>query len=115
VIHILNNPTLVSDLSIVGVTNQGGAGTFTIQDGLTGTALRDAQVGMYVLGKQRSNVGYPRFTTSPNAAAWVFNAGSPPMGTGKCATGSLYSDNSSNGGALWVCDRTTTWVQVTTN
>ena len=115
VIHILNNPTLVSDLSIVGVTNQGGAGTFTIQDGLTGTALRDAQVGMYVLGKQRSNVGYPRFTTSPNAAAWVFNAGSPPMGTGKCATGSLYSDNSSNGGALWVCDRTTAWVQVTTN
>jgi hypothetical protein len=112
VIHIWNSPSLVSDLSIMGASNQAGGGVITIRDDLTTTHLSEAQVGMYVLGKQLSGVGSPRFTTSPHAATWAFHSGPPPTTgvSGTCATGSLYSDSS--GGGLYVCDRTTTWVLV---
>lgn len=51
VVHIWNSPTLISDLSLMGVTNLGGSGTHIIADELTGASLSDTQVGMYVLGK----------------------------------------------------------------
>jgi hypothetical protein len=95
----------VTDLSIMGVANIGGASTSTIRDVVTGTTLPDASVGMYALGQPKSG-GYTRFTTSPNAATWVVgnpsNASAP---SGNCSIGSLYSNISKTGGAyaLSVC------------
>jgi hypothetical protein len=89
---------VISDLSVMGVTNLGAGGTiYSIYDETTSTYLQDSNVAMYALGKSTAD-GYSRFTTSPNAATWVVG-GSTPIGS--CAPGSLYSDTSS--GALYVC------------
>jgi hypothetical protein len=108
VIHISGGTNTISDLSIMGVANQ-GTNANTIADDRTspGAALTDAHVAMYVLGKSTA-AGYSRFTTSPHAATWAFGASATASGT--CAVGSLYS--STVGGQLSVCDRTAHWVSV---
>ncbi len=92
------------DTSILGVSCAGASGgvcptsTYTIQDDLTSTSLRDANVGMYVLGEPVSGTGggYSRFTTSTNTSAVTWLVGTSPP-SGSCATGSLYScTNSAN-------------------
>jgi|SRR5580704_768180 hypothetical protein len=101
VVHIFSTlGKTITDLSIMGVSNVGG-GT-TIQDDLTVTSLQDPSVALYALG-EKSNGGYSRFTTSPNAATW----GSGTSAPGSCsssASGSLYS-NSAGGanGVFFVC------------
>jgi hypothetical protein len=103
VISITNNPTNVSDLSIMGVNNVGGSNTNTIQDALTGPTLPDSYVAMYVLGES-ANGGYSRYTTSPNAATWASGTSATPTGGCNAQTaGSLYSNTSGGGTALWVC------------
>jgi hypothetical protein len=104
VVHIFNvggNP--VSDLVVMGVSN-GGQFTTTIQDDLTGPTLADPHVAMYVLGRQATGAtGYSRFTTSPNAATWVVGSGAPSGNCPSNAGGSLYSNTSGSGTALYVC------------
>jgi len=101
VVHITNSVNTVTDLSIMGANNAGGnSGTITIKDDLTGAQLVDTSVGVYALGK-KSNNGYSRFTTSPNAATW--GVGSSAPGTSSCSPGSLYSNTSGNPKALYVC------------
>jgi hypothetical protein len=108
VVHITNNT--VSDLSILGVTNAGGAGTTTIQDDLTSTTLTDPSVAMYVLGESDSSgTLHSRFTTSQHAPSWTAGAGSP-VTAASCAMGSLFSDSS--GGALYVCTPGNVWAAV---
>ena len=104
VIHITANT--VSDLSVMGVANAGGAHTTTIQDDLTGTTLPDASVGIYALGELAASGGYSRYTTSPNAATWISSATTPASGScNSAASGSLYSYSNStgSGNVLWVC------------
>ena len=113
-IHISSNGNPnVTDIIIMGATND-GPGTVTIADDLTATNLSDPSVGMYVLGK-KSNNGYSRFTTSPNAATWATGTSAP---SGTCVQGSLYSctgasascTNSNGAAALWGCPLTSsTW------
>jgi hypothetical protein len=100
VIHV-SNANSVSDLSVMGVSNQ-GIGATTIRDDLTSTPLSDPNIAMYVLGKSTA-AGYSRFTTSPNAANWAFGTNDPP--TGACIPGSLYSNTNTGtgGGALYAC------------
>jgi len=113
VVHISAANT-VSDLSVMGVANQGGSNTYSVRDDLTSTALLDPQVAMYVLGKKVSiggnNFGYSRFTTSPSTTTWASGAAAP---SGTCALenqGSLYSDTAS--GALYLC-KNPMWQPVT--
>jgi hypothetical protein len=108
VVHISSSSYTVSDLSIMGVANQGSGVVSTILDDLTSTDLTDGYVGMYALGKALKNgstlVGYSRFTTSPNAATW---AAGTTTATGNCnaqTAGSLYSNNTAGASpALYVC------------
>jgi hypothetical protein len=103
VVHIPSNSNTVSDLSVMGVTNLGSGLVYTINDERTSTPptqLTDKEVAMYVLGKSTAD-GYSRFTTSPNAATWVVSSNAPPVPP--CAPGSLYSNTSTGGGALYVC------------
>jgi hypothetical protein len=114
-VHISSNHT-VTDLSIMGLSNSGVSGTYTIQDDVTGPHLSDPTIGIYALGESASG-GYSRFTTSPNAAHWDVGS-SYPTSSG-CARGSLYSctsstscTNGSSTAALWVCapaGTTTAW------
>jgi len=115
VIHITDLGNTVSDLSIMGANNAGGAsGTITIADDLTGAQLTDTSVGIYALGNTGTGSYYSRFTTSPSVASWVVGPSAP---SGSCAEGSLYScigtagngSGCSNSGtlppyyALWAC------------
>jgi len=117
VVHITNNYA-TSDLSIMGVVNQ-GVGSYSIQDDVTSTTLPDPSVAMYVLGKAVSvggtNTGYSRFTTSPSAATWGLGTNSTPVAP--CVTGSLYSyvptANGAGAGALWVCKYQHNWTRIT--
>jgi len=117
VVHIWNSSTAsVSDISITGVANQ-GLSAYTIQDDKTspGVPIADSHVAMYVLGKSTAD-GYSRFTTSPNAATWVVSSNATPFAP--CAPGSLYSNTSNGGGALYVCVYGTSgnsWKLVTTH
>jgi hypothetical protein len=105
VVSISNNYT-VSDLSVIGVVNQGtGSGQYTIWDSVTSTRLSDSSVGVYALGNDSDSAGYySRFTTSSNAPSWVAGPLAP---SGSCAQGSLYSCNGTYSGcsnyALWAC------------
>lgn len=100
-IHIANNSHTVTDLSIMGVSNSGLSGTYTIVDDVTGTDLLDSSVAIYALGQYGSG-GYSRFTTSPNAATWASGTGTPSSCTAS-AGGSLFSNTSGSGYALYVC------------
>jgi hypothetical protein len=105
----------VSDLAIMGVANAGGPGTLTIRDNLTRTFLVDPVVAMYSLGRPgQGGAGFSRFTTSPNEASWSVGAGSPAPSTCTAQNrGSLYSNTSSSGGLLWVCENANPlWQQV---
>jgi hypothetical protein len=83
----------VCDLTIAGVST---AGTYSIEDDLTGPKITDPAVGLYALGEE-SLIGsgtsqvsaFSRFTTSPSVPAW-FVGSQYPSGSG-CGTGSLYS------------------------
>jgi hypothetical protein len=101
VIHLSGLHT-VTDISIMGVNNVGGGSDNTIKDDLTSTTLADPYVAMYVLGKS-ANGGYSRFTTSPHAATWGSGASTPSGACGASSAGSLYSNTSGTGAALWVC------------
>jgi hypothetical protein len=106
--YITSGTPNVSDLSIIGASND-GAGTVTILDDLTSTNLNDTYVSIYALGQSKNN-GYSRFTTSPNAATWVVGTTSPSNASA-CPNGSLYSCtgstancmNGSSSAALWAC------------
>jgi hypothetical protein len=100
VIHISNLHT-VTDLSLMGVNNAGTSNT-TIIDDPTGTTIPDRYVAMYVLGKG-ANGGYSRYTTSPSAATWAVGGIAPLVGCAAASAGSLYSNTSGTGTALWVC------------
>jgi hypothetical protein len=111
-VQISNNNT-VTDLTIIGLSNQGGGGTFTIEDSVTSTTLSattDPFVGIYALGKAANN-GHARFTTSPTVATWAAGTMAP---TSTCSQGSLYSCTGGTSGesncasgskyyALWGC------------
>jgi hypothetical protein len=105
VVDISATSNNVSDLAIVGVNNVLAAplnGEYTIRDLLTGTTLSDAYVAMYALGEGASP-GYSRFTTSPSTATWAVGTANL-SGTPSCAApGSIYSNTSGSGTALWVC------------
>jgi len=106
VVHITRNNS-VTDLSIMGIRNVLGSPTgnqYTIEDDLTGPTLADSYVAMYVLGRQATGAsGYSRFTTSPNTATWVVGSGAPSGNCPSNAGGSLYSNTSGSGTALYVC------------
>jgi hypothetical protein len=106
-VHISSNNT-VTDLSIMGLSNSGLTGTYTLQDDVTGPHLSDPTVGIYALGRAASG-GHSRFTTSPNAATWAVGTSSPSISS-TCARGSLYSCiggstcvSGSTAYALWAC------------
>lgn len=119
-VHISNSHNAVTDLSIVGVSNSGLAGTYTIEDDVTSVTLPDEYVGLYALGESGSG-GYGRFTTSPNAPTWAVGSSVP---SGNCTTatrGSLYScvgtSTNCSSTALWACalvsgSTTLSWIPV---
>jgi hypothetical protein len=110
VIHLSALHT-VTDISIMGVNNVVGSNN-TIRDDLTSTTLTDPYVAMYVLGRS-ANGGYSRFTTSPHAATWGAGASTPSGGCSASSAGSLYSNTSGTGAALWVCPvGSTAWVSI---
>jgi hypothetical protein len=98
--YTTNGKPNVTDISIIGATND-GPGTVTIADDLTSTNLTNPTVGIYALGESLAGGGYSRFTTSPNAPTWAVGTATP---IGSCARGSLYSCNNVNcSAALWAC------------
>jgi hypothetical protein len=105
VVHIASSASTVTDLTIVGVGNQ-GTGSNTITDDRTSLAapLADRYVAIYAVGRSPGAGMYSRFTTSPHAANWGSGAGAPGN---PCPTGSLFSRTDT--GALYVCDRTAAW------
>jgi hypothetical protein len=106
--HVQNNPSLPSDLSLLGLNK--GIATNSIKDELTGTTLSDSTVGMYILGERftvngSSTTAYTRFTTSNNASvpSWYVGTNSSVTGS-SCPTGSLYSRTTGTSGTtLWGC------------
>jgi hypothetical protein len=106
VINIAKSGNTVTNLSIMGASNSGGSGTSTIYDNITSTTLSDPYVAMYILGSAvgGGNNGYSRFTTSLNAATWVAGPNAPSnVPCSASAGGSLFSNTSGNGVALWFC------------
>ena len=110
VVHLDATHT-VKDVSIMGVSNGGNSSSDTILDDVTVTTLSDAYVAMYVLGESTSiggsNLAYSRFTTSTNANAetWAAGSGTP---SGACTKGSLFSDTAGTGD-LYVCTSSGYW------
>lgn len=107
-VHLSSNNN-VSDISIMGLSNNGGLGTSTLLDDVTSTTLSaltgDEFVALYALGKKVPNTSsYARFTTTPSVPTWASGTGSP---TGSCTQGSLYSCSGSSSScqsyALWRC------------
>ncbi len=99
----------VCDTTIIaaGITS---GGTYVILDDLTGTMIATsatASVGLYALGEQVSvgNLiyGYSRYTTSSAQPAWYSYAGAPPISSGTCIPGSLFSNTTNATTALWGC------------
>ena len=78
-VHISSNNT-VADLSVMNASYTGTAGTYTIEDDLTGVHISDNSVAMYALG-EKVNGGYARFTTSPSVPTWASGTGTPPSST----------------------------------
>ena len=107
-VHLSSNNN-VSDIAIMGLSNNGGLGTSTLLDDVTSTTLSaltgDEFVALYALGKKVPNTSsYARFTTTPSVPTWATGTGSP---TGSCTQGSLYSCSGSSSScqsyALWGC------------
>ena len=101
----ISSSNTVTDLSIMDVHNvAGGPNNMTIADTRTSTYLQDPYVAMYALGQPGRNIGYSRFTTSLNAATWVAGPTSPSgVACSSSAGGSLFSNTSGTGIALWFC------------
>ncbi len=113
-VHISSNNT-VADLSVMNASYTGTAGTYTIEDDLTGVHISDNSVAMYALG-EKVNGGYARFTTSPSVPTWASGTGTPPSST-TCAQGSLYSCTGATsmacgGYALYGCPHGTGWLGI---
>jgi|SRR5580698_3299027 hypothetical protein len=106
-VHI-SSTNVVSDLTIVGLSNEGGTGTSTLRDDTTSTNLTpltgDTVVGLYSLGKKTTSNTFARFTTSPSVPTWATGTASP---SGSCAQGSVYSCTGSSSScgtyAVWGC------------
>jgi hypothetical protein len=105
-VNVIRIESNAADTAIMGVANAGGPGTTTIKDELTGAILPESYVSMYALGEKDTNSGgYPRFTTSPNAATWAVGkvgiSGNPTCSV----PGSLYSNENASSGqsVLWLC------------
>jgi hypothetical protein len=121
-VHISGNGHTITDLSIMGLSNSGVSGTYTLWDQVTGPHLLDPTVGIYALGESPSSgIGHSRFSTSPNVAHWNVGQGAPT--TTGCNQGSLYSCTNGPGGAvnctnngiaagLWVCGPSSTWLPI---
>jgi hypothetical protein len=104
---LISSANTVSDISIMGVSNQdAGSGDTTINDTVTSTLLIDPSVALYVLGEAGSG-GYSRFTTSKNAATWTSGVNAPSITCSSSIIGALYSDTS--GGGLYVCTPSSGW------
>jgi hypothetical protein len=112
VVHIENAGYTVSDLTVLGASNSGVAGTYTIHDDVTSTDLSDSSVAMYIVGKQADG-GYSRFTTSPNAPTWATGTNSP---TGSCTKGSVFSCSGSSSSCgshvLYGCPSGSSWTEI---
>jgi hypothetical protein len=104
VIHIENNG--VVDLAITGVRADefGSTAPKSIEDDETGTTLSDSTVALYALGESTAG-GHSRFTTSPNAPAWVVGGTAPSGGCTTGNIGSFYSNTGSTSASttLYVC------------
>lgn len=106
-INIDNTGTAPINLAIMGVSLTSSSGTFSINDQITGSQLKDTTVGMYLLGQPIGasiTTGYSRFTTSPNFATWIVGKTTSAITNDACnGNGSLFSSSSGNGGNLWAC------------
>jgi len=94
-VHISNSGGTVSDISLMGLSNSGYNGTYTVEDDVTGPHLSDTSVAIYAIG-EAVNVGgtslaYSRYTTSPNIATWAVGASTPTSGCTSATRGALYS------------------------
>ena len=128
-VHISDAHT-VTDVSLMGLSNSGLAGTYTIQDDITGPHLSDTSVAIYALGDlvttSSTTVGHTRYTTSPNVANWSVGSSVPSSGCSSATRGALYSCvggyssccpsgvtcSTSTAKALWVCGNTATWLSI---
>lgn len=111
-VHISSLNT-VQELSILGMSNSGSPGTYTLEDELTGAHLTDASVALYTLGKAVTGAGYARLTTSPSVPTWA-SGSTPPTGS-TCVQGSLFSCNGAstcNNNVLWGCQSGTGWAVI---
>jgi hypothetical protein len=124
-----------TDVALIGIANNctnncsDGSDT-TINDSATGTQIlvsTDPFVAMYVLGDTATIGGasaYSRYTTSASpptttsssTANWQVRSGTPSTSSNACTPGSLYSNTSGTGTALYVCSAITgtyqTWQPV---
>jgi hypothetical protein len=92
-------PGLVRSLSLQGIS--AGSGVNSIVDDLTGVALTNTTVGLYVIGDTVGGSGLSRFTTSPQATTWGVGSAAPTSTS--CTVGSLYSNTSGSPFTLYVC------------
>jgi hypothetical protein len=103
--HCVRTVHTVTDLAILGASCS-VCTTTSVKDDTTNTALSpttDPQVAMYILGEPATGgVGNSRFTTSTSIPTWAVGSftGTP---TSPCAPGSLLSNTSGSGTALYVC------------
>jgi hypothetical protein len=98
-VHISGNGHTITDLSIMGLGNMGGSGTYSLWDEVTGPHLSDPTVAIYALGESpASGSGYSRFSTSPNVAHWTVGTAAPTNSSIPCSQGSLYSCTTGSGG-----------------
>jgi hypothetical protein len=101
---------LAEDIVLMGLQNSGHKST--VADDRTATTLMNPTIAMYVLGHPipGNNSILSRFTTSVpsigsgnnNAPTWVVGNSAPPTTT-TCVVGSLYSNTSTSGDALYLC------------
>ena len=102
----------VSDLSLMGINNECPSSTgckqVTIQDDIASSSISDTTVGTYFLGNNSSGSAYTRFGSSAfvssgsnSVPTWLTGGFAP---SGQCSSiGTLYSNTSASGAALWVC------------
>jgi len=130
-IHIENAAHTVTDLSIMGVSNSGLMGTYTIQDDVTGPHLSDTSIAIYAIGETVPIAsgginGYTRYTTSPNVANWSVGTSAPSGGCTSATRGAIYSCagtytsccvpgtscTAATADVLWVCGNTGAWLAI---
>src|SRR5579864_7514248 len=106
-----------------GVVGEVRAPFRSTMDGVPGAYLIDHYVAMYILGEgvtintSTGVQGYARFTTSPNTITWGAGPGAPTGTYCSSATntkGSLFSNTSGSGSALYVCTGSGGWSAIPT-